>query len=53
MQLLDDNLFSLFERGMISAEEMVDAARDPGEITNRVHRAGKTVGRPELDLEQE
>ena len=53
MQLLDDNLFSLFERGMISAEEMVDAARDPGEITNRVHRAGKTVGRPELDLEGE
>jgi twitching motility protein PilT len=53
MQLLDDNLFSLFEQGMISAEEMVDAARDPGEITNRVHRAGKTVGRPELDQEGE
>ena len=49
MQLLDDNLFGLFERGLISAEEMVDKARDPGEITNRVHRAGKTVGRPELD----
>ncbi|MCH2133740.1 MAG: type IV pilus twitching motility protein PilT [Phycisphaerales bacterium] len=51
MQLLDDNLFSLFERGMISAEEMVDKARDPGELTNRVHRSGQTVGRPELDLE--
>ncbi|MEE2908567.1 MAG: type IV pilus twitching motility protein PilT [Planctomycetota bacterium] len=53
MQLLDDNLFSLFERGLISAEEMVDKSRDPGEITNRVHRAGKTVGRTELDQSEE
>ena len=53
MQLLDDNLFSLYEQGMISAEDMVDKSRDPGEITNRVHRAGKTVGRTELDLEGE
>ena len=51
MQLLDDNLFSLFEEGKISAEDMVDKSRDPGEITNRVHRSGKTVGRTELDLE--
>ncbi len=49
MQLLDDSLWSLFEKGMISAEEMIDKSRDPGELTNRVHRAGRMVGRTELD----
>ena len=51
MQLLDDHLWSLFERGMISAEEMVDKARGPSELTNRVHKVGKAVGRTELDEE--
>jgi len=49
MQLLDDHLWSLYEKGMISAEDMIDRARDPAELTNRVHRMGKTVGRTELD----
>ncbi len=49
MQLLDDHLWTLFEKGMISAEEMIDKSRDPGELTNRVHRAGRMVGRTELD----
>ncbi|MFK7959442.1 MAG: type IV pilus twitching motility protein PilT [Phycisphaerales bacterium] len=49
MQLLDDHLWSLYQKGMIAAEEMIDKGKDPGELTEKVHRAGGTVGRPELD----
>jgi len=49
MQLLDDHLWSLYTKGTISAEEMVDKAKDPGAIRDRVHAAGPTIGRPELD----
>jgi len=49
MQLLDDHLWSLYTKGTISAEEMVDKAKDPGAIRDRVHAAGRTIGRPELD----
>jgi twitching motility protein PilT len=53
MQLLDDHLWSLFEQGLISAEEMVDKSKDPGELTERIHRSGGSVGRTELDTEPE
>ena len=49
MQLLDDHLWNLYTKGIISAEEMVDKAKDPGAVRDRVHQAGKTIGRPELD----
>jgi twitching motility protein PilT len=49
MQLLDDHLWSLYTRGMISAEEMVDKSKNPGDLTDKVHRLGRTVGRMELD----
>ena len=49
MQLLDDHLWSLFERGAVSADEMIDKARGPSELTDRVHKVGKSVGRTELD----
>jgi twitching motility protein PilT len=49
MQLLDDHLWKLYERGLISAEEMVDKSKDPGDLTEKIHRAGGTVGRTELD----
>jgi twitching motility protein PilT len=49
MQLLDDHLWSLYSRGMISAEEMVDKSKNPAELTDKVHRIGRTVGRSELD----
>jgi twitching motility protein PilT len=45
MQLLDDHLWSLYEKGMISAEEMIDKGKNPGELTDKVHRAGGVVGR--------
>ena len=49
MQLLDDHLWSLFERGMIAADEMIDKSKDPGELAEKVHRAGGYIGRQELD----
>lgn len=51
MQLLDDHLWGLFDRGIISAEDMIDKARDSEQLVDKVHRAGKTVGRAELDAE--
>jgi twitching motility protein PilT len=49
MQLLDDHLWSLYSKGVISAEEMIDKSKDPGDLTDKVHRSGGQVGRPELD----
>jgi len=49
MQLLDDHLWSLYSRKMISAEDMVDRAKNPGALTDKVHKAGGQVGRAELD----
>lgn len=53
MQLLDDHLWTLYSRGMISAEEMIDKSKNPAELTNKVHRIGRTVGRLEWDTEEE
>lgn len=49
MQLLDDHLWSMYEKGMISAEDMVDRGRNAEALAEKVHRAGGQVGRPELD----
>ena len=49
MQLLDDHLWKLYESGMIDAEEMIDKGRDFNNLTQKVHAAGRTVGRSELD----
>jgi twitching motility protein PilT len=53
MQLLDDHLWSLYTKGIISADEMIDKSRDPGDLTEKVHRAGGVVGRRELDEAEE
>jgi twitching motility protein PilT len=53
MQLLDDHLWSLYERGLIGADEMIDKSKDPGELTEKVHRAGRSIGRTELDTPSE
>lgn len=50
MQLLDDHLWTLYEKGMIDAEEMIDKGRDSNSLTKKVHDAGGKVGRDELDL---
>jgi twitching motility protein PilT len=49
MQLLDDHLWTLYEKGMIDAEEMIDKGRDSNGLTQKVHTAGGKVGRSELD----
>ena len=49
MQLLDDHLWSLYSKGMIGPEEMIDKSKNPAELTDRIHRMGRTVGRQEWD----
>lgn len=49
MQLLDDHLWDLFSRGVISAEDMIDKAKSPQVLVEKVHRTGQRVGRTELD----
>ncbi len=49
MQLLDEHLWTLYSRGMISAEEMIDKSKNPADLTDRVHKIGRTVGRVEWD----
>lgn len=53
MQLLDDHLWSMYEKGMIGAEDMVDRGRNAEQLAEKVHRAGGKVGRPELDHDEE
>ncbi|RMD61225.1 MAG: PilT/PilU family type 4a pilus ATPase, partial [Planctomycetota bacterium] len=49
MQLLDDHLWQLYSKGIISAEDMVDKAKNPETLRDKVHEAGGMVGRPEWD----
>ncbi len=51
MQLLDEHLWNLYEEGKISADELADKARDKKSIQDKIHRAGGTIGRTELDTE--
>lgn len=53
MQLLDEHLWSLYTSGKIAAEEMIDKAKNPGDLRDRVHKLGRTVGRSEWDIEEE
>ena len=53
MQLLDEHLWSLYTKGMIAADEMVDKAKNGADLADRVHRLGRQVGRPELDVEDD
>jgi twitching motility protein PilT len=51
MQLLDDHLWNLFQKGTISVEDAIDRSRDQKAMKERVKRAGITVGRSELDID--
>ncbi len=51
MQLLDEHLWSMYTRGIVSAEDMIDKAKNPSDLRDRVHKLGKTVGRTEWDLD--
>jgi twitching motility protein PilT len=43
MQLLDDNLYMHYQAGRISQEEAIDKARNPGQMVDRMMRAGIAV----------
>lgn len=45
MQLLDDNLWSHYSAGRISAEEMVDKCQKPAQIIEKIHDSGGTFVR--------
>jgi twitching motility protein PilT len=53
MQLLDDHLWSLYSKGWISAEEMIDTCRNPGDLSEKIRRSGGMVGRMELEEKHE
>ncbi len=53
MQLLDDHLWSLYSSGKISAEEMIDKSKNPSTLRDKVHQAGRSVGRTEWDVAEE
>ncbi|MCH8269988.1 MAG: type IV pilus twitching motility protein PilT [Planctomycetes bacterium] len=53
MQLLDDHLWRLYTEGKIAAEEMIDKGKNPADLTEKVHRIGRVVGRTELDLQDD
>ncbi len=53
MQLLDEHLWSLYSRGVISADEMVDKSKNPSDLVERVHRLGRTVNRAEWDEKED
>src|SRR5271155_4725038 len=43
MQLLDDNLWGLFQAGKISPEETIDKSRNPGQMVDKMQKAGHDV----------
>ena len=51
MQLLDDHLWELYERGWVSAEDIIDRCKNASSLIEKIHRAGENVGRLELDTE--
>jgi twitching motility protein PilT len=53
MQLLDDHLWVLFTGGKISAEEAIDKSKNPGQMVDRMHRAGIMAAAPDAALQAE
>lgn len=55
MQLLDDHLWRLFEENLIEAEEVIDKARHPGEIQDKLEKAGKLheAGEARINIHKE
>ena len=49
MKLLDDFLWELYAKGWIAAGDMIDRGKNADMLIEKVHRAGGTIGRPELD----
>src|SRR5215203_2255430 len=47
MELLDDNLWRHFTAGRISAEEAIDKSKNPGQMVDKMERAGVFIQRRE------
>lgn len=43
MQLMDDHLWELYSKGLINEEEVMDHARNPGEMKSKLEKVGKMV----------
>ena len=41
MQLLDEHLWRLYESGQVAADEMLDKARHPGDLQEKLEKIGK------------
>src|SRR6266571_7391621 len=53
MQLLDDNLWMLFNAGKISKEEAIDKSKNPGQMVARMEQQGLIAGDEALQAEAE
>src|SRR3954471_21130614 len=53
MQLLDDNLWMNFQAGKISAEEAIDKSKIPGQMVDKMQRAGLNVQKKDDGLAAE
>ena len=53
MQLLDDNLWMLFNAGKISKEEAIDKSKNPGQMVARMEQLGVIAGDDALQAEAE
>ncbi len=53
MQLLDDHLWELYSGGLIDVEDMLDKARDPSVLVDKVKRSGGKISRTELNTESD
>jgi len=51
MQLLDDNLWMLFNAGKISKEEAIDKSKNPGQMVARMEQLGVIAGDEALQAE--
>jgi twitching motility protein PilT len=50
MELLDDNLWRLFQAGKISKEEAIDKSKNAGAMADKMRRAGVDLGEGAEDL---
>ncbi len=53
MQLLDDHLWDLYSRGVISADEAVDKCKDPTAMAENIQRAGGKLERTVIASDDE
>ena len=49
MQLLDEHLWSIFGKGIISAEEMIENSRNPDDLKDRIRKSGGQVPGTQFD----